>query len=68
MFLNTKLLSSEKLIKIAFVGCRKFVSMFLAQCNQLQKITIDTIIDINIDNTVLKKDINKDEVIKIDDV
>ena len=68
MFLNIKLLSSEKLIKIAFVRCGKFVSMFLAQCNQLQKITIDTIIDINIDNTVLKKDINKDEVIKIDDV
>ena len=68
MFLNTKLQSREKPIKVAFIGCGKFVSMFLAQCNQLQKITIDTIIDINIDNTVLKKDINKDEVIKIDDV
>ena len=68
MFLNTKLQSREKPIKVAFIGCGKFVSMFLAQYNQLQKITIDTIIDINIDNTVLKKDINKDEVIKIDDV
>ena len=55
MFLNTKLQSSEKLIKIAFIGCEKFVSMFLANYNQLQKITIDNIIDINIDNTVLKK-------------
>ena len=36
--------------------------------NQLQKIIIDTIININIDNAVLKKDINKNEVIKIDDV
>ena len=68
MFLNTKLQSSEKLIKITFVRCGKFVSMFLAQCNQLQKIIIDTIININIDNAVLKKDINKNEVIKIDDV
>ena len=68
MFLNTKLQSSEKLIKIAFIGCEKFVSMFLANYNQLQKITIDNIIDINIDNVVLKKNINKDEVIKINDV
>jgi len=68
MFLNIKLLSSEKLTKIIFVGCGKFVSLFLAQCNQLQKIIIDTIININIDNAVLKKDINKNEVIKIDDV
>ena len=42
--------------------------MFLANYNQLQKITIDNIIDINIDNVVLKKNINKDEVIKINDV
>ena len=68
MLLNTKLQSSEKLIKIAFIGCGKFVNMFLAKYNQLQKITIDTIVDINIDNAVLKKNINKDEVIKIDDV
>ena len=50
MFLNTKLQSREKPIKVAFIGCGKFVSMFLAQYNQLQKITIDTIVDINIDN------------------
>ena len=47
MFLNTKLQSREKPIKVAFIGCGKFVSMFLAQYNQLQKITIDTIVDIN---------------------
>ena len=68
MFLNTKLQSSEKLAKITLVRCGKFVSMFLAQYNQFQKITIDIIIDINIDNIVLKKDIDKNEVIKIDDV
>ena len=55
MFLNTKLQSREKLIKIAFIGCGKFVSMFFVQYNQLQKITIDTIVDINIDNAVFKK-------------
>ena len=27
----------------------KFVSMFLAQYNQLEKIQIDTIVDVNID-------------------
>ena len=37
MFLNTKLQSREKQIKVAFIGCGKFVSMFLAQYNQLQK-------------------------------
>ena len=42
MFLNTKLQSREKPIKVAFIGCGKFVSMFLAQYNQLQKITIIT--------------------------
>jgi homoserine dehydrogenase len=50
MFLNTKLQSRDKPIKVAFIGCGKFVSMFLAQYNQLQKIIIDTIVDINIDN------------------
>ena len=50
MFLHTKLESRAKPIKVAFIGCGKFVGMFLAQYNQLQKIVIDTIIDINIDN------------------
>ena len=54
MFLNSKLQSRKKPIKVAFIGCGKFVSMFLAQYNQLQKITIDTIVDINIDNAKKK--------------
>ena len=45
MFLNTKLQSREKPIKVAFIGCGKFVSMFLAQYNKIQKIIIDTIVD-----------------------
>ena len=50
MFLNTKLKSRKKNIKVTFIGCGKFVSMFLAQYNHLQKIVIDSIVDINIDN------------------
>ena len=68
MFLNTKLQFREKSIKVAFIGCGKFVSMFLAQYNQLQKITIDTIIDINIDNAkknCLKSGLNIETINKI---
>ena len=68
MFLNTKLQSREKPIKVAFIGCGKFVSMFLAQYNQLQKITIDTIVDINIDNAkknCLKSGLTTETVNKI---
>jgi hypothetical protein len=50
MFLNIKLQFREKLIKSAFIECGKFASMSLAQYNQLQKIIIDTIVDINIVN------------------
>ena len=57
MFLNTKLQSREKPIKVAFIGCGKFVSMFLAQYNQLQKITIDTIVDINKDLSISLGDV-----------
>ena len=49
MYLYSKLQNKPKPIKIAFIGCGKFVSMFLAQYNQLEKIQIDTIIDVNID-------------------
>ena len=49
MYLNTKLENYNKDIKVAFIGCGKFVSMFLAQYNQLKKIKIDSIIDINIE-------------------
>ena len=48
MFLHTKLQSREDPIKIAFIGCGKFVSMFLAQYNHLNKIQIDSIVDIDI--------------------
>ena len=49
MYLNSKLENYNKDIKVAFIGCGKFVSMFLAQYNQLKKIKIDSIIDINIE-------------------
>ena len=48
MFLHTKLETRKDPIKIAFIGCGKFVSMFLAQYNHLNKIQIDSIVDINI--------------------
>ena len=49
MFLHTKLENRIDPIRVAFIGCGKFVSMFLAQYNYLNKIEIDSIIDINID-------------------
>ncbi len=57
MFLHTKLETREKPIRIAFIGCGKFVSMFLAQYNHLNKIKIDSIIDIDI-NQAKKNCIN----------
>jgi homoserine dehydrogenase len=49
MFLHTKLENRKEPIRIAFIGCGKFVSMFLAQYNHLDKIQIDSIVDLNID-------------------
>ncbi|MDA7544994.1 Gfo/Idh/MocA family oxidoreductase [Candidatus Pelagibacter sp.] len=49
MFLHTKLENRKEPIRIAFIGCGKFVSMFLAQYNHLDKIQIDSIVDINIE-------------------
>ncbi len=49
MYLNTKLEEFDGSIKVAFIGCGKFISMFLSQYNQLKKIKIDTIIDLKID-------------------
>ena len=38
MFLKTKLQSKEKPIKFAFIGCGKFVSIFLVQYkNEISK-------------------------------
>ena len=49
MYLYTKLQNLKKPIRVAFVGCGKFVSMFLAQYNQLNKIILDTIVELDID-------------------
>ena len=49
MYLYSKLESLNKDIQIAFIGCGKFISMFLSQYNQLKKIKKDSIVDINID-------------------
>ena len=50
MYLFTKLEDYNKDISIAFIGCGKFISMFLSQFNQLKKIKIDTIVDLKIEN------------------
>ena len=49
MYLYTKLQNLKKPIRVAFVGCGKFVSMFLAQYNQLNKIIIASIIELDIE-------------------
>jgi len=49
MYLYSKLQSLNKDISICFIGCGKFISMFLSQYNQLQKIKIAAIVDINIE-------------------
>ena len=49
MYLHSKLQNRSEPIKIGFIGCGKFVSMFLAQYNQLEKIQIDSIVDVNIE-------------------
>ena len=49
MFLHTKLENRKEPIRIAFIGCGKFVSMFLAQYNHLDKSQIDSIVDLNIE-------------------
>ena len=54
MYLNTKLDEYNGTISVAFIGCGKFISMFLSQYNQLKKIRIDTIIDLKIDQAKKK--------------
>ena len=49
MYLYTKLQNLKKPIRVAFVGCGKFVSMFLAQYNQLNKIILDSIIELDME-------------------
>ena len=68
MFLQANLISRKKKIRVAFVGCGKFVSMFLAQFNNLQKIEIDSIVDINIDKAkknCLNSGLNDDDLNRI---
>jgi len=49
MYLHSKLEDYKKNINIAFIGCGKFISMFLSQYNQLKKINIDAIVDLDIE-------------------
>ena len=68
MFLHTKLENRKETIRVGFIGCGKFVSMFLAQYNNLEKIQIDSIVDINIDQAkknCTNSGLNKDTVNKI---
>tara|TARA_Y100000031_G_scaffold122652_1_gene137618 strand:- start:1293 stop:2585 length:1293 start_codon:yes stop_codon:yes gene_type:complete len=68
MFLHTKLENRKEPIRVGFIGCGKFVSMFLAQYNNLEKIQIDSIVDINIDQAkknCTNSGLNKDTVNKI---
>jgi len=68
MYLHSKLEDYKKNINIAFIGCGKFISMFLSQYNQLKKIKIDTIIDLDIErakSNCIKSGLNKDTVEKI---
>ena len=48
MYLHSKLEDHKENINIAFIGCGKFISMFLSQYNQLKKIKIDAIVDLDI--------------------
>ena len=68
MFLHTKLHDHKKLVKIAFIGCGKFVSMFLSQYSELNKIEIDSIVDLNTDQAkknCLKSGLCEEEISKI---
>ena len=68
MFLHTKLENRKNPIKIAFIGCGKFVSMFLSQYSHLEKIEIDSIVDLNIEQAkknCLKSGIIEQEISKI---
>ena len=49
MYLHSKLENHKENIKIAFIGCGKFISMFLSQYNQLKKINIEAIVDLDIE-------------------
>ena len=68
MYLFTKLKERINPIRVAFIGCGKFVSMFLSQYTHLEKIEIDSIVDLNIDQAkknCLKSGVSEEEVSKI---
>ena len=68
MYLYSKLQNLKKPIRIAFIGCGKFVSMFLAQYNQLDKIIIDTIVELDTDRAkknCVKSGLTKETIDKI---
>jgi predicted homoserine dehydrogenase-like protein len=68
MYLNTKLEGYNGTISIAFIGCGKFISMFLSQYNQLKKIKIDTIVDLNVEQAkknCLNSGLSKETIDKI---
>ena len=68
MYLHSKLSEFNGNINIAFIGCGKFISMFLSQYNQLKKINIDSIIDIDIErakSNCIKSGLNKETVEQI---
>ena len=67
MYLYSKLEAFKKEIHIALIGCGKFITMFLAQLNNLNNIKVNTIVDLDIskakDNCIksgLSKSIIKD--------
>ena len=68
MYLHSKLQDYKKNINIAFIGCGKFISMFLSQYNQLQKIEIDTIVDLDTKrakSNCIKSGLKKETIEKI---
>ena len=68
MYLNTKLEEFDGNINVAFIGCGKFISMFLSQYNNLKKIRIDTIVDIKIEQAkknCLNSGLSKESINKI---
>ena len=68
MYLYSKLENYKGNINIAFIGCGKFISMFLSQYNQLKNIKIDTIVDLDIERAktnCIKSGLKKETVEKI---
>jgi len=68
MYLHSKLEDYKGNINITFIGCGKFISMFLSQYNQLKKIKIDTIVDLDIErakSNCIKSGLKKETVEKI---